>query len=98
AVHRLMRGRTCLVIAHRLSTIQDADRIVVLHRGRVRETGSHAELVALGGIYTRLYELSCLGGRGGGKAASTSMDCVLPDASVIQPTQSQVVDTDARLA
>src|SRR5439155_25639383 len=45
ALHRLMRDRTCLVIAHRLSTILDVDRIVVLHRGQVRETGTHAELL-----------------------------------------------------
>ncbi|HEY2956162.1 MAG TPA: ABC transporter ATP-binding protein [Candidatus Eisenbacteria bacterium] len=61
ALRRLMRGRTCLVIAHRLSTIQDVDRIVVLHRGRVRETGTHAELLALKGIYSRLYQLQYLG-------------------------------------
>jgi len=65
ALRRLMRGRTCLVIAHRLSTIQDVDRIVVLHRGRVRETGTHAELLALKGIYSRLYELQYLGARPG---------------------------------
>jgi len=63
ALRRLMRGRTCLVIAHRLSTIQDVDRIVVLHRGRVRETGTHAELLAQKGIYSRLYELQYLGGK-----------------------------------
>jgi ATP-binding cassette subfamily B protein len=63
ALKRLMRGRTCLVIAHRLSTIQDVDRIVVLHRGRVRETGTHAELLAMKGIYSRLYELQYLGGK-----------------------------------
>ncbi len=63
ALKRLMRGRTSLVIAHRLSTIQHVDRIVVLHRGRVREVGTHAELLALRGIYSRLYELQMLGGR-----------------------------------
>lgn len=61
ALRRLMRGRTSLVIAHRLSTIQDVDRIVVLHRGRVREIGTHGELLGLGGIYSRLYQLQYLG-------------------------------------
>ena len=63
ALRRLMRDRTCLVIAHRLSTIQDADRIVVLHHGVVRETGRHAELLERRGIYYRLYQLQVLGGR-----------------------------------
>jgi ATP-binding cassette subfamily B multidrug efflux pump len=54
---RLLEGRTSLVIAHRLSTIQRADRILVLHRGEIREAGGHAELLALGGLYSRLYEL-----------------------------------------
>ncbi len=54
---RLLKGRTAIVIAHRLSTIQHADRIVVLHKGRVREIGSHAELMAKKGLYYRLYQL-----------------------------------------
>ena len=54
---RLIEGRTSVIIAHRLSTIQKADRILVLHRGAVRETGRHAELLAHGGLYSRLYEL-----------------------------------------
>ena len=51
-----------MVIAHRLSTIQGATRIVVLHRGRVRECGTHAELLAQHGIYYRLYQLQFMGG------------------------------------
>jgi subfamily B ATP-binding cassette protein MsbA len=57
ALKALMQGRTTLVIAHRLSTIVDADLIYVIDQGRVAETGSHAELLALGGVYARLYAL-----------------------------------------
>ena len=57
AVGRLMAGRTSLVIAHRLSTVRDADRILVLHKGRLVEEGSHNELLARRGTYWRLHEL-----------------------------------------
>jgi ATP-binding cassette subfamily B protein len=57
ATDELLEGRTSLVIAHRLSTVQNADRIVVLHHGEVREQGTHAELLAAGGLYARLHEL-----------------------------------------
>jgi ATP-binding cassette subfamily B multidrug efflux pump len=57
AMLRLAEGRTTITIAHRLSTIQDADRILVLHRGRIAEEGRHAELLRLGGLYARLWEL-----------------------------------------
>jgi ABC-type multidrug transport system fused ATPase/permease subunit len=67
ALRRLTRDRTSLVIAHRLSTVQDAHRIVVLHHGRVRETGTHAELIASRGIYYRLHQLQYFGVRRGGE-------------------------------
>jgi ATP-binding cassette, subfamily B, multidrug efflux pump len=57
ALRIMMRGRTTIAIAHRLSTIQDMDRILVMHRGELRETGTHQELLAARGIYHRLYQL-----------------------------------------
>ena len=57
ALHALMRGRTTIAIAHRLSTIQDMDKILVLHKGRLREAGTHQELLAQRGIYFKLFEL-----------------------------------------
>lgn len=57
AIGKLLHGRTSIVIAHRLSTIQSAGKIIVLHKGEIREMGSHQELLALGGIYHTLYQL-----------------------------------------
>ena len=57
ALEKLMQGRTTIMVAHRLSTIQHADKIIVMHKGEVRESGTHQELLAANGIYKKLYEL-----------------------------------------
>ncbi|MCP4714800.1 MAG: ABC transporter ATP-binding protein, partial [Deltaproteobacteria bacterium] len=60
ALEKIMLDRTCIVIAHRFSTIRNADRIVVMHKGRIHEEGSHDELIRAGGMYTRLARLQQL--------------------------------------
>jgi len=57
ALNKLMEGRTTIMVAHRLSTIQHADKIMVMHKGRIRESGTHQELLIQDGIYKKLYEL-----------------------------------------
>jgi ABC-type multidrug transport system fused ATPase/permease subunit len=57
AIRKLLQGRTSIVVAHRLSTIQRANKIIVMHKGEIREMGTHQELLALGGIYFKLYQL-----------------------------------------
>lgn len=57
ALFKLMEGRTTIMVAHRLSTIQHADKIMVMHKGRIRESGTHQELLDKNGIYKKLYEL-----------------------------------------
>jgi ATP-binding cassette subfamily B protein len=62
ATRTLLAGRTALVIAHRLSTVVSADRILVMHKGRVHEEGTHEELLARRGLYWKLYRLHLAGG------------------------------------
>lgn len=57
ALNKLTKGRTTIVVAHRLSTIKNADKIIVMHRGRIREIGSHSELLEKKGLYSNLYKL-----------------------------------------
>lgn len=61
AIKKLLVGRTAIVIAHRLSTIQNADKIIVMHKGKIRETGNHQELLTNKGIYYKLYQLQYKG-------------------------------------
>ena len=60
AIGKLLEGRTSIVIAHRLSTIKKADKILVLHKGELREQGTHGELLSLKGIYHKLHQLQYL--------------------------------------
>ena len=71
ALERLLEGRTSIVIAHRLSTIQQADRILVMHKGQVREQGTHQELLSRDGIYSKLYRLQYLDQDAAPQAAGT---------------------------
>jgi len=73
ALEQLMQGRTTIVIAHRLSTIENADRIVVLDKGEIAEIGTHAELLATGGIYAKLYGIQY---SVGGSAADRALEPV----------------------
>ena len=61
ALEEVLEGRTSLVIAHRLSTIRNADRILVLHHGEIRESGTHRELLEREGLYSRLHRLQFAG-------------------------------------
>ena len=61
ALGKVLKEVTTIVVAHRLSTIKNADRILVMHKGQIREEGNHADLLALGGIYAKLYQLQSFG-------------------------------------
>ena len=76
ALATLMRGRTTIAIAHRLSTIQDMDRILVFHKGELREAGTHLELVGQRGIYYRLYQLQFPGGGGPDEDGTVTSEAV----------------------
>ena len=78
AFEKVMADRTCLVIAHRLSTVRNADRIVVFHRGVIRETGSHDRLMERRGVYYRLHQLQ-FQGQDGAEGPET------PDPAAVQP-------------
>jgi ATP-binding cassette subfamily B protein len=69
ALQVLFRGRTAIVIAHRLSTVQNVDQILVMHKGRIRERGTHQELLAKRGMYWTLYQLQYKDQELGGTAA-----------------------------
>ena len=79
ALNRLVEGRTSIVIAHRLSTIQRADRILVMHKGQLREMGTHQELLAARGIYWKLYQLQYKDQESGGRVADRYREPVSGD-------------------
>jgi ATP-binding cassette subfamily B multidrug efflux pump len=66
AIKKLIEGRTSIVIAHRLSTIQNCDKIIVMHKGEIKEMGSHQELLEKEGLYYKLYQLQYKEGAGAG--------------------------------
>jgi ATP-binding cassette subfamily B protein len=84
-LYRLLENRTSLVVAHRLSTIQNASRIVVLHKGRVREIGTHQELLQQRGIYYKLYQL---------QYKDQELSVVRSPQSVVESARASSVTTD----
>ena len=84
ALHVLMSGRTTLAVAHRLSTIQDMDKILVFHKGKLRESGSHQHLLALRGIYYKLFDLRYKGREDTASSASAE-----PEALTIESADAR---------
>jgi len=72
ALNRIIQGRTTFVVAHRLTTIRDASRIVVMSQGQIAEVGPHDELMALGGIYSKMVMLQSPGNAKRGNAGSSA--------------------------
>jgi ATP-binding cassette subfamily B multidrug efflux pump len=95
ALHVLMAGRTTMAIAHRLSTIQDMDKILVLHKGSLREAGTHQELLALRGIYFKLFELQYK--NDGGASARTTRSGGFPATLLVPGARSPVESRPAAL-
>ena len=81
AIEQLMAGRTALVIAHRLSTIQSVDKIVVIHKGEVREVGDHQSLLAQRGLYWRLYELQFVNSSSKSESSADEVNPVRKDSA-----------------
>ena len=94
ALHVLMAERTTIAIAHRLSTIQDMDKILVLHKGQLRESGTHQELLAQRGIYFKLFELQYRTGAGTG----TSQDLRISGPEEVSEEVSAELTTEAERA
>jgi len=82
ALSRMVEGRTSVIIAHRLSTVQRADKIIVMHKGQVREMGTHQELLAQRGIYYKLYQLQYKDQEVSGSRPLSSANLPQPAASV----------------
>jgi ATP-binding cassette subfamily B protein len=88
ALKVVMQGRTTIAIAHRLSTIQDMDRILVMHKGQLRESGTHQELLAERGIYHRLYRLQFKTGAGAARPRKAEPDAEPPQVRIPVPEPS----------
>ena len=99
ALRVLMAGRTTLAIAHRLSTIQDMDKILVLHKGQLREMGTHQELLAQRGIYYKLFQLQYKDGlRAPDSGLQVGSGLQPPDAEWVPGARLSESDSDVSIA